>query len=154
MYLSHPGVCATSIVPVTNPLILLFVHLALYWVRLLGSPWHTISPYKGSCAPVWLALASQEYLDAMEEEYGKGKWGSAVDWRGRERVTRTEVEGWGFGGVVGDVEHWGRRARKRGVVDLTEEERQNFELVGRDSWKSMEELRVEWEELLSEGEES
>ncbi|KAL9124634.1 MAG: hypothetical protein Q9217_006054, partial [Psora testacea] len=45
LYLTHPGICATSFVPL--PLILYYLMtLALYFSRLLGSPWHTVSPYK------------------------------------------------------------------------------------------------------------
>ncbi|KAA6411167.1 MAG: hypothetical protein FRX48_05479 [Lasallia pustulata] len=102
IYVTHPGICATTIVAL--PLLLHWTMiLAFYLARLLGSPWHTLWAYKGACAPVWVALAEQSQLDAMEEEGGAGKWGSSVDRAGEERVTRTEVEGWGFGGRVGDA---------------------------------------------------
>lgn len=122
--------------------------LAFYVARWLGSPWHTISPYKGAVAPVWLALASQATLDGIEERDGQGKWGSSTDMWGRERVMRTEVDGWGFGGTVGAESRFGKRGRRREAKDLTVEEREKFEELGRQAWKEMEGLRVEWEERL------
>ena len=147
-YLAHPGVCATSIVPLHW--ILEYARMfAFYLARWLGSPWHTISAYKGACAPVWLVLASQEELDTLEERGGKGKWGSGVDWKGDERVMRTEVEGWGYGGKVGDSPKGEvRKGRRRGVKELSEGERQEFEELGRRCWGQMEDWREEWEGLL------
>ncbi len=130
-----------------NILLYYGMFLAVYVARWLGSPWHTISAYKGACAPVWLALAAQSLLDGMEEEGGPGKWGSATDWWGRERVVRTEVEGWGYGGVVGETGE-GRKGRMRGARDLTSEGREGFEELGRDVWGLIEGLREEWEGRL------
>ena len=96
---------------------------------------------------MWLALASQSMLDAMEKDGGVGKWGSCVSTSGEERVVRTEVEGWGVGGVVG-AERPHRRSRRPGAGELTREEREEFEVVGREVWKGMEELREEWEGRL------
>lgn len=122
---------------------------AFYLARWLGSPWHTVSSYKGACAPVWLALASQEELDASEERDGKGKWGSCVNWRGEERVMRTEVEGWGYGGKVRDGPKGGmRKGRKRGAGGRKEGEREAFEEMGRRCWAEVEQLREEWETRL------
>ena len=121
---------------------------AFYIARWLGSPWHTVSAYTGACAPVWLALAPQTQLDAMEEEGGPGKWGSSTDTSGHERVARTEVEGWGYGGLVGEKGE-GRKGRMRGAKDLTREGKEEFEELGRLCWKMMEELREEWEERLA-----
>lgn len=133
---------------------ILLMILATYIARWLGSPWHTIRPYIGATAPVWLALSPQETLDEMEsKERGKGKWGSATDWRGRERVMRTEVEGWGYGGVIGGIEEIGREGKKgrmRGVEAMTREKREAFEELGRVCWREMEELRKEWERRLNE----
>lgn len=80
----------------------------------------------------------------MEEEEGAAKWGSSVDRMGEERVTRTEVEGWGFGGRVGDGRGRGAKGRWRGARDLTESEREGFEVLGRECWREMEGLREEW----------
>lgn len=129
MYLSHPGICATSIFP--QPLILQYIMiLVTYIARWIGSPWHTVHPYKGACAPVWLALASQEELDAKEAatdaEIGKVKWGSSTNRAGNESIRRTEVDGYG---LVGE-ESKGREA---------------FEELGRDCWMQMEKLREDWE---------
>ncbi|MCJ1231972.1 3-keto-steroid reductase [Toensbergia leucococca] len=148
IYLAHPGVCATNIVPLA-PIMHHLMILSMYLARLLLSPWHTIKPYKGACAPVWLALAPQTALDAMEASKGPGKWGSNTDFWGEERVTRTEVEGWGYGGRVGDEEGRTRKGRMRGVKALTAEGREAFEELGRECWRAMEELRGEWEARLS-----
>lgn len=148
IYLAHPGICATGIIPL-HIIPYYFMMFAFYLARWLGSPWHTVTSYKGACAPVWLALASQEELDALEERDGKGKWGSCVDWTGEERVMRTEVEGWGYGGKVGDGPKGGmRKGRRRGVKGLNEGEREAFEELGRRCWGEMEELRQDWEGRL------
>ncbi|KAL4945377.1 hypothetical protein BDV06DRAFT_219347 [Aspergillus oleicola] len=153
-YLSHPGICSSSIVPL--PQILIYCMLAATWLaRMLGSPWHTLSTYLGACAPVWLALAPQSELDVAESRYahlggGKAKWGSSSDRTGRTVPASTEVDGWGFGGVIGPavLEDDKARRRKRGATDLTREEKERFEGLGRDCWKRMEEMRVEWEGIL------
>lgn len=146
LYVAHPGICATAIVPL--PLILhSLMTLAFYLARWLGSPWHTIRAYKGACAPTWLVLSSDEELDAACHErssvapemhggriniggggVGGGgrpiKWGSSTDRAGREHVIKTAVEG-----------EWEDR----------------WEELGRQCWKQMEELRQEWEERLAGG---
>ncbi|KAI9800049.1 MAG: 3-keto-steroid reductase [Phylliscum demangeonii] len=178
IYLAHPGICATSMVPV--PGWMSFFHtLSLYLARwLFASPWHNVQPYSGACAPVWLVLALQPTLDALEDAGPggsgsgsgsgsgprKGKWGSACDFWGRERVVRTEVEGWGYAGVVGG-EHEerdetkagggaGGRGRRTGrnpdAQRLTDDARRRFEDEGRQCWRDMEALREMWEATLDE----
>lgn len=158
MYLSHPGICATSIVPLALPLV--WAMLAACWLaRMLGSPWHTMSTYTGAWAPVFLALSSQGALDAAESPYrqsggGRVKWGSSANRLGVGSVSSTEVDGWGHGGVVGTpvVEADRNRRRKRGAVDLTREEKENFEELGRQCWRHMEELRIKWDAILDQAE--
>ncbi|OJJ02746.1 hypothetical protein ASPVEDRAFT_132993 [Aspergillus versicolor CBS 583.65] len=153
-YVSHPGVCSTSILPL--PAILIYAMTAVTWIaRMLGSPWHTLSTYLGACAPVWLALSSQSDLDAAEAPYrihggGRAKWGSSTVRTGACFPASTEVEGWGYGGVVGPaiVDEDRSRRRKRGATDLTSEQKELFEDLGRRCWQQMEELRREWDELL------
>lgn len=99
-YVTHPGICATNIVPL-HWILVYIMTAAFYLARWVGSPWHTVTPYKGACAPAWVALAPQEELDALEEKGGAGKWGSAVNRKGEERVTRTEVQGWGSAEKLG-----------------------------------------------------
>ncbi|EFE30864.1 uncharacterized protein ARB_02354 [Trichophyton benhamiae CBS 112371] len=155
MYLSHPGICSTSIVPLALPLIWSMMFVS--WIaRLMGSPWHVIDPYSGANATVWLSLSPKSTLDDAEAEYerlggGKPKWGSACDRLGRQCVASTEVEGWGYAGVVGPavLEADKLRRRKRGATDLTAEEKATFVDAGRDCWKQMETLRLRWEDLLS-----
>lgn len=157
-YLSHPGICSTSIFPL--PLILAYAAAAGLWLaRMLGSPWHTLSTYLGAHAPVWLALAPQSDLSAAEDPYrlhdgGRAKWGSSASRLGSSSPASTEVEGWGYGGVVGRpvLEEDRARRRKRGAVDLTREEKERFEGLGRECWRYMEGLRGEWEGILDEEE--
>jgi len=151
MYLTHPGVCGTSISGI-NAFMAFWMVLAMYLSRLLGSPWHPVDPYKGAISAVFCALAPWEQLPELEEREGKGKWGSATDVWGDERVARTETEGWGFCGVPGKVPT-GSVVGKKGAGYLVEretgkEEREKFEEDGRRVWREMEELRVEWEKRL------
>ena len=150
IYLCHPGICVTSIVPL--PLILTYaMMLVFYIVRWLGSPWHTLTAYKGACAPVWLTLTDQEELEDMEQRDGKAKWGSCTDRTGYERVMRTVVEGWGLGGRMGEGELAKRKGTRPGTLETTKEDREDFEQLGRDCWSQMEALRLEWEARM-EGE--
>jgi len=146
-YLAHPGICATAIMPLSTFMQLLFV-AGLYISRWLGSPWHTVTSYSGAHAPVWLALSSQTEIDEEEERKGKGKWGSGTDMWGNNLVLRTEVEGWGWTGRVGESVR--SKGRWKGAKDLTVEATQEFELTARDVWKQMEELRREWDGRLGE----
>ena len=149
IYVSHPGICATSIV--TLSLIPFYLRiLAFYIARWLGSPWHTVSAYKGACAPVWLALADQDELDDMEQRDGKGKWGSVCNRMGHERVMRTAVEGWGLGGRMGEGDVRNRIGTRRDFREVTREDREDFAELGRECWREMEGLRVAWEERLRE----
>lgn len=155
MYLAHPGICGTSIANL-HPIMDICMHISFYISRFLGSPWHTISAYLGACAPVWLALTSVSELASLETSprsggSKKGKWGSSTDFSGNESVRRTEVEGWGWSGLVGEKAD-GRmksgRGRWSGMRDVDEEGRVEFEEVGRRVWAEMEELRREWEGIL------
>jgi 3-keto steroid reductase len=38
------------------------------------------------------------------------------------------------------------------MVDLTREDKENFEELGRQCWKQMEELRIKWDAILDEAE--
>ena len=157
IFVCHPGIVDTGIVRLARPLHYAKL-AAFYACRLLGSPWHCIDAYKGACAPAWLALAPWATIAAAEREKpsvadtdagkdeneldvgydakarkmscrgGRGKWGSATDWRGRERVVRTFAEGWGLGGES--------------------EEKDELEELGARAWREMETLRREWEERL------
>lgn len=150
MYLMHPGICATSILPLAYVLQLSML-IACYIARWIGSPWHTITAYSGACSAVWLALSPTEQLHRLERDGAKKhKWGSATDLWGNDRVTETDVEGWGYGGVVGKAGK-GRRGRRRGAKDLTTEAKIEFEDMGREAWRQVEELRVEWERRLAAG---
>ncbi|KAJ4312904.1 3-keto-steroid reductase [Neodidymelliopsis sp. IMI 364377] len=144
VYVTHPGITATSIFAL--PLILEYAMLVAFYVaRWVGSQWHPITVEKGAVAMVWLALAKQSTLDAMEEREGVGKWGSATDFWGQERVERTEVAGWGWGGRLGEYKRKGRDPYAR---DLTKEDQEKFEETGKRCWEEMEVLRREWEDRL------
>lgn len=159
--LSHPGICATSIMGL--PFILeLAMTAAFYLARWLGSPWHCVSPYLAAVAPVWLALSPTAALDTAEsDEQGrsrKSKWGSAVNIRGAERVVRTETEGWGWAGQIGESQEWRSGMKSKGrwryATDLTVEDRQRFEEAGWEVWGELERLRREWEGLIHQYEAS
>lgn len=150
MYLAHPGICGTSIANL-HPILDYCMVLAFHIARLLGSPWHTISAYLGACAPVWLALTDVRELNEAADGSRKGKWGSSADVFGKERVVRTEVEGWGWSGRVGERADGSLRTRKgrwRGLKEVDAESREEFEVLGQRVWKEMEELRMEWESRL------
>lgn len=160
MYLTHPGICGSGILPLSLPLY--YLMLSAFWLaRFLGSPWHTVSTYLGACAPVWLALSKQSELDDAEAPYqcnggGRVKWGSSCSRAGCDSPVCTEVDGWGFGGVVGALppalDGDRCRRRKRGAVDLSREQKEEFEELGRKCWGRMEELRVYWDGLLDRAE--
>ncbi|PWW77263.1 NAD(P)-binding protein [Tuber magnatum] len=119
MYVCHPGICGTSIIPL-NFILFNCMILAFYIARWFGSPWHTISTYSGANAASWLALASD---DELEDVQAPGvKWGSACTRSGKQMVKATDVEG--------------------------EENRLEFEELGRECWKQMEGLRMSWKEKL------
>lgn len=167
-YLCHPGICATSIAGL--PWLLKLSMIATFYIaRLLQSPWHTISPYLGAVSVVWLALSPESYLLGLESEdadqspasrqsawssapgMNKSKWGSSTDISGNERVIRTEVEGWGWAGVVGQMPDGGMRingGREPGAKMLGREDREGFEELGALAWGAMETLRTEWMERL------
>lgn len=158
MYVSHPGICGTTILPLSLPLFYAMI-MAFWLARFLGSPWHTLSTYLGACAPVWLVVSPQPVLDDAEAPYvrhggGRVKWGSSCSLRGSDSPVSTEVDGWGHGGVVGSavVEADRARRRKRGVVDLSADEKVRFEELGRECWRQMEELRICWDGLLDKAE--
>ncbi|KAK6581495.1 hypothetical protein PZA11_006186 [Diplocarpon coronariae] len=149
VYLTHPGIFASEIMPL--PALLVFIYKFVFlFARWMGSPWHPIEPYKAAVAPVWLALTDAEELnDAEGGGLKKAKWGSATDSHGEDRVMKTEVPGWGWNGEVEDaLEVQKRKGRKRGALDLTREKREEFEVLGGKCWAQMEELRRQWEDIL------
>jgi 3-keto steroid reductase len=113
IHLAHPGVCATSIVPV-HWFLAIFSQLSLYIARLLGSPWHTVTAYAGASAPVWLALADP--AEIVEQEHaGATKWGSAVTRLGRQSVQRPRLgtlRRWQAGHVAAAA--WARAGPEKG----------------------------------------
>jgi len=144
IYTAHPGICGTSIIAL--PLFLEYLMFAAFYIaRWLGSQWHPVTAAKGATAMVWLALAKQSTLDNMEENEGIGKWGSATDFWGQERVERTEVAGWGWGGRLGETRKNGRDPYAQ---ELTQESHERFLETGRKCWEELERLRIEWEERL------
>ncbi|KXT01388.1 hypothetical protein AC578_6624 [Pseudocercospora eumusae] len=146
MFVVHPGVCGTAIAGL-NWFVGLFMIAAFYLARWLGSPWHPVEPYKGAVSAAFAVLSTQ--IPEMEERDGKGKWGSSTGVFGDERVARTEVDGWGYCGQVGKVPKGSvTTGLYRGRKDLTKEDREEFEVIGRQVWSQMEELRIEWERRL------
>ncbi|KAJ4293803.1 3-keto-steroid reductase [Collariella sp. IMI 366227] len=145
IYLVHPGVVQTTLFPL-NAFMFFWYNVVLYVARWLGSPWHPITAYNGACAPVWLALQEQGWLDGARAE--RVKWGTSTDRWGECRVKKTEVDGWGWEESGGDGRaQAGAEARREetGGVDVTEERLVEFKELGASCWKRMEELREEWE---------
>ncbi|CAD0089075.1 unnamed protein product [Aureobasidium vineae] len=134
------------------PLVLWYAMLlAQYIARWLGSPWHPVSSYLGAVSSVWLSLTPFSSLSNQETNEGKAKWASSTDVFGNERVVRTEVGGWGWGGKVGEKADGKMRLsanRWRGQEDVTKESREEFEVLGQRVWREMEELRVTWDKRL------
>lgn len=153
MYLTHPGIVASSLFPV--PWFLFWAyHLALLIARWIGSPWHTTDAYSGASSPVWLTLQEQSALDDMDAE--RVKWGSGTDRLGKSVVKKTEVEGWGWEGRVEDLTDEDgvtgvlrkRIGRKLGVPVVRKGDLIEFEELGAECWEQMEDLREEWNEIL------
>ena len=162
----HPGMLATNILVLPFPLGHLWI-VALWFARLLGSPWHTLDAYTAAIAPVFLALLSPSELSDLHSPSGRegggaGKWGStSIGLFGTNGIQRTFVPGWGLGGSISEGPHWdsvgfgnqelgtkakyGRRTgRHRKSVKPTKEDLEIFEDEAREAWGQMEELRKEW----------
>jgi 3-keto steroid reductase len=149
IYVAHPGIISTPIVPVEFFLLAWFKTFGLMIARWFGSIWHPTFPYKGAVSMVWLVLANQVTLDSMEAREGIGKWGSATNRWGEERVERTEVDEWGWGGkLVKDSKK--RKGRSPYAKEFSEEDKQAFEKTGQTCWAELERLRLEWESRLND----
>ncbi|KAI5467757.1 hypothetical protein BGZ63DRAFT_372057 [Mariannaea sp. PMI_226] len=152
MYLTHPGVVASTLFPL--PWFLMWAYsLALVIARWLGSPWHGCTGYIGAKSAAWVALQEQSELDNLDAEHIK--WGSSCNHKLEVGVKKTEVPGWGWEGRVEDAKAdttLGFLAksvgRKSSSLDTTEEDLVEFEALGAQCWKKMEELRREWEKIL------
>ncbi|PVI04167.1 hypothetical protein DM02DRAFT_716485 [Periconia macrospinosa] len=147
IYLAHPGIVGTSIVPL--PLILEYCMILVFYIgRWLGQQWHNVTVDKAAVSMVWLALAKQSTLDDLEQREGVAKWGSATDVWGNERVERTEVAGYGWTGKIGERP---RKGRDPYATDATEKDKEELFQVGVKCWEEVEALRVDWEKRLEEG---
>lgn len=154
MYLTHPGVLASTLFPL--PWFLFWAYeLVIALARWLGSPWHLASGYMGGKSAAWVALQEQSELDAMQATHLK--LGSSCDRSLTEYVKPTEAEGWGWNGKVessasdttpGVLNKLS--GRKQGAKDVTEEDIANFEAEGAYCWAEMEKLRLQWEDILAE----
>lgn len=152
----HPGIVATSIVPLPPVLMSLWVATA-YVMRWIGSPWHTNTAYNGAASATWLALASSDEIRDKQKGSGMVKWGSAIDRSGHARVEMTDVKCWGVNGSAERVkETWwgGGWGRTIGATDATKGDVEGFVRQGARVWKEMEELRVDWEARMQKCEEN
>ncbi len=154
MYLSHPGVIASTLFPC--PWFLMWAYrLALMLCRFIGSAWHTVDSYPSASSVTWLVLQEQSALD--NEHAQRIKWGSSSNRACESLVKKTEVEGWGWEGRVENPaldktpgilnKAKGRRVQAK---DVTEEELEKFEASGLECWREMERLRLQWEDILAE----
>ncbi|KAK9320548.1 hypothetical protein V1517DRAFT_329015 [Lipomyces orientalis] len=86
IYITHPGICQTSIFAEYLNWFTTFGMLCLFYIaRWIGSPWHVISPYKGALAPVWAAVDAVPDVDPVDGIV----YASATDRWGRPFVKRT-----------------------------------------------------------------
>lgn len=154
MYLTHPGVVATSLFPV--PWFLVWAYsLAIQITRWIGSPFHLPNSYMAAKAPAWVVMEPQEHLDDTKAK--RMKLGSACDVSLNEYVKATEVEGWGW---VGEVEDPAKDTtpgplnrnlgRRKGMHVVTQDEIVDFERDGAYCWAELEKLRLQWEEILAD----
>ncbi|EEB08102.1 3-keto sterol reductase [Schizosaccharomyces japonicus yFS275] len=85
-FLSHPGLCTTGMYETfIGPIMVFFAKLGFWFCRLLGSPWHTISPYIAAFSFIWLALYGTKEDESV-------KWGSGTTRLGKECLRRTPVD--------------------------------------------------------------
>ncbi|KAL7925193.1 3-ketosteroid reductase [Trichoderma austrokoningii] len=155
MYLTHPGVVASTLFPV--PWFFFWAYeLALVVARWLGSPWHNVDGYRGSTSAAWLALQDQAVLDEMQVD--RVKWGSSTDRHLVSDVKKTEVDGWGWEGKAETSETIAADTargvlhksvgRRLGVKNATEESLVEFEEEGARAWEEMERLRHQWAKIV------
>ena len=147
MYVLQPGIFASEILPL-NAILVFIYKLVFVFTRWIGGMWYVVDPYKGAVAPVWLALSSEEHLEDLDAT--ASKWGSAASPNGDERVTKTEVEWYGWERKLPEGEIAGEKlkGRNRYAVNASKESRENFEIQGAKCWREMEKLRKQWEDLL------
>ncbi|KAM3562833.1 hypothetical protein ARSEF4850_002598 [Beauveria asiatica] len=152
MYLSHPGIVASTLFPLPAFLFWLY-EFALVLCRWAGSPWHTSTGYRGAYAPVWLTMQEQSILDELAAE--RIKWGSAYDRAGDSFVKPTEVEDWGWQGEVEDPEEDDttgslnkKCGRRYGAQTVTREQLLGMEELGGKCWREMERMRKQWEDIM------
>ena len=158
MYLTHPGVVASTLFPL--PWFLFWAYqLSLLLSRWLGSPWHPMIGYRGAKAAAWIVLENQETLDANDAQ--RYKWGSSTDFHLRTEAKPTEVEGYGWEGVPVTPEYLGegdsavgalRRAvgRNKSVKPATGESIAAFEETGARLWQQLEDMRAQWDQVMEE----
>lgn len=154
MYLTHPGIVASTLFPLPSWLFWLY-QAAVLLCRWLGSPWHTLTPYCGASAPAWIALQEQAALDELDAE--RIKWGSGCDRMGNEFVKPTEVDEWGWRGAGEDPADDTtpgllntKRGRRAGAQTATKADVLEFEELGVACWQEMERMRLQWETILAD----
>lgn len=86
LLLTHPGVCATSMVQFLPGFVQTIMLYCFILARMLGSKWHTSRPYSGATAMVKCVLAEDK-----EVEEGV-KYGSAASRMGQEWVEVERVD--------------------------------------------------------------
>ena len=157
-FVTHPGICATSIVVFAFAVTTYAMLAATYLSRWIGSPWHTVSPYTGANAPVWTALASEGEIEDKKAEVEKSmegtpskvgrkeyKWGSTVTRSGHENVRPTDVGGWGLDGTGRKYTWWGGKfGQHRNTVSANAESVEAFRETARMVRFQMDQLRDYW----------
>jgi 3-keto steroid reductase len=89
-FLTHPGIVDSGIIaPYEWPfreIIQGLKRFSFYTARMIGSPWHSISPENGACSMIYCALRAGKGDEMM-------KWGCGSDWWGRERLIGSTLSG-------------------------------------------------------------
>lgn len=154
MYLSHPGIVASTLFPL--PWFLFWAYrMVVYMGKLFGSPWHLRDAYAGGKAAAWIVLSGQEELDSADAQ--RKKWGSASDITNVALSKETEVEDWGFNGKAEPVTGSKKEGslsklsgRRYAATDATKDQIAEFKRLGADCWREMERMRKEWDAIVEE----
>ncbi|KAJ2928014.1 hypothetical protein H1R20_g9084, partial [Candolleomyces eurysporus] len=95
-FISQPGVCHTNVAhALVGPFLDFCKLMVFYFVRLLGSTQHPISPIKSAIASVHLALVPLTYLTFFSDaKTPPVRYGAESDRWGTERVGISPVRAW------------------------------------------------------------
>ncbi|KAG5353630.1 hypothetical protein C0989_004311 [Termitomyces sp. Mn162] len=107
-FVAHPGVCSTNVADaLIGPVLNFCKVLVFYLVRFLGSPNHTIDPFKAAIAAVHISLAPLAFVTLFDKRDGTtprpAKFGAETNRWGHERVGVMDVKKWTENRAESDV---------------------------------------------------